>query len=190
MSKVSISQMRSFDAVLVNAGLHHCRSPHRALLEMYRVARRLVVVIEARDSALMKLMVCAGFALEYETPCGPATNFTAGGVRNSPIPNYVYRWTERDVEKTIRTFEPERQPRIEYFYGVELHADYVASFSPLRGKMLRMAQPLARMMELVAPRQGNCFAFAIHKPPIGESLQPWLTLDGEQVVPNRDWDWK
>src|SRR4051794_30329280 len=26
----------SFDIVIVHAGLHHCHSPHRALLEMYR----------------------------------------------------------------------------------------------------------------------------------------------------------
>jgi ubiquinone/menaquinone biosynthesis C-methylase UbiE len=30
----------SFDSVIVHAGLHHCRSPHRGLLEMYRVARK------------------------------------------------------------------------------------------------------------------------------------------------------
>jgi ubiquinone/menaquinone biosynthesis C-methylase UbiE len=30
----------AFDYVFVHAGLHHCASPHRALLEMYRVARR------------------------------------------------------------------------------------------------------------------------------------------------------
>jgi ubiquinone/menaquinone biosynthesis C-methylase UbiE len=31
---------RSFDYCIVHAGLHHCASPHRALLEMYRAARR------------------------------------------------------------------------------------------------------------------------------------------------------
>ncbi len=30
----------SFDVVIARAGLHHCYSPHRALLEMYRVARK------------------------------------------------------------------------------------------------------------------------------------------------------
>jgi ubiquinone/menaquinone biosynthesis C-methylase UbiE len=30
----------AFDYCMVHAGLHHCASPHRALLEMYRVARR------------------------------------------------------------------------------------------------------------------------------------------------------
>ncbi len=28
-----------FDFCIAHSGLHHCRSPHRALLEMYRVSR-------------------------------------------------------------------------------------------------------------------------------------------------------
>src|SRR5918996_2976345 len=31
-----------FELVCVNAGLHHCASPHRALCEMYRVASKAV----------------------------------------------------------------------------------------------------------------------------------------------------
>src|SRR5262245_12517528 len=37
----------SFDLVVVHAGLHHCYSPHRALLEMYRVARKCVLAFES-----------------------------------------------------------------------------------------------------------------------------------------------
>ena len=40
----------SFDVAIVHAGLHHCHSPHRALLEMYRVARKCAVAFESRDS--------------------------------------------------------------------------------------------------------------------------------------------
>jgi SAM-dependent methyltransferase len=41
----------SFDVAFVADGLHHCASPHRALHEMYRVARKGIVVFEARDSS-------------------------------------------------------------------------------------------------------------------------------------------
>src|SRR6185312_16748960 len=47
----------AFDAVIVHAGLHHCHSPHRALLEMYRVARKCVIAFEARDSFVMRTAV-------------------------------------------------------------------------------------------------------------------------------------
>src|SRR5271154_6171040 len=36
----------SFDWAFVHAGLHHCASPHRGFLEMCRVARKGVLVIE------------------------------------------------------------------------------------------------------------------------------------------------
>jgi hypothetical protein len=41
----------SFDAVVTHAKLHHCRLPHRVLLEMYCVAREDVMLIDARDSS-------------------------------------------------------------------------------------------------------------------------------------------
>jgi SAM-dependent methyltransferase len=37
----------AFDVVIAHAGLHHCYSPHRALLEMYRVARKAAIAFEA-----------------------------------------------------------------------------------------------------------------------------------------------
>jgi len=45
----------SFDFAFVSASLHHCRLPVHALLEMYRVARKGIIVIEARDSLLLRL---------------------------------------------------------------------------------------------------------------------------------------
>jgi SAM-dependent methyltransferase len=44
-----------FDFCIVHSGLHHCYSPHRALLEMYRVARVGLLVFEPRDGALVRL---------------------------------------------------------------------------------------------------------------------------------------
>ena len=34
--------------------------------------------------------------------------YVRGGLRNGPIPNYIYRWTSRDVEKSVRAYHPER----------------------------------------------------------------------------------
>ncbi len=57
---------RAFDFVVVHQGLHHCHSPHRGLLEMYRVARRGVLAFEPRDTRLVRLGVRLGFGQEYE----------------------------------------------------------------------------------------------------------------------------
>src|SRR5882762_6017574 len=55
----------SFDFVVVHAGLHHCYSPHRALLEMYRVARKCIIAFESRDSLLMTAAVRLGLTMNY-----------------------------------------------------------------------------------------------------------------------------
>ena len=99
---------KSFDVVIVHAGLHHCYSPHRALLEMYRVARKVVVAFESRDSLTMRTAVRLGLTLDYETDSLTADG--KGGVAETGIPNFVYRWTERDVIKTIASFDPAREP--------------------------------------------------------------------------------
>ena len=71
----------SFDFVIVHAALHHCASPHRALLEMYRVARRALVFFESRDSLLMRFLERLGFTQRYETtavsPTARATPWTS-----------------------------------------------------------------------------------------------------------------
>ena len=53
----------SFDAVIEHMGLHHCHSPHRALTEMYRVAKRAVVAVENRDSLAVKIAKSLGLPM-------------------------------------------------------------------------------------------------------------------------------
>jgi SAM-dependent methyltransferase len=77
----------SFDFGIVSAALHHCRSPHRALLELYRVSRVGVLALEARDSTLMRLANRMGVAEEYELTVVAAEGFRTGGVANSAVPN-------------------------------------------------------------------------------------------------------
>src|SRR5580658_6342564 len=72
-------QDSSFDWAIVHAGLHHCASPHRGLLEMCRVARKGVVVMEARDSMLIRLAARVGLVPNYELETVAIANFAVGG---------------------------------------------------------------------------------------------------------------
>src|SRR5262245_49203576 len=47
----------SFDFCVVHNGLHHCQSPHRALGEMYRVARKGILFFEPYDNLVTRLGV-------------------------------------------------------------------------------------------------------------------------------------
>jgi ubiquinone/menaquinone biosynthesis C-methylase UbiE len=91
----------SFDYVVIHAAIHHASSPHRVVLEMYRVARKGMLAFEARDSALMHCLERFRVTPTYEHAAVYYNDCKYGGVNNTEIPNFVFRWTEREVEKTI-----------------------------------------------------------------------------------------
>jgi SAM-dependent methyltransferase len=176
----------SFDLTIVSAGLHHCRSPHRALLELYRVARRAAVALEARDSALLRLATRLGALEEYELTAVAANDFRAGGVQDTAIPNYVYRWTEREVGKTIRSYAPHARHRLLFFHELEIPFSVLElSGGGLRRTAARLALPALRLLTRVMPGQANLFAFAVVKPELPRDLQPWLQLGEHGPEPNR-----
>lgn len=171
-----------FDAVVTHATLHHCRSPHRALLEMYRVSKRTVIFIEARDSLLMRLAERLGITQSYEATAVFYNGGIRGGVDDTSVPNYVYRWTEREVEKTIATFAPHLRHTFDYRYGLALpQTPKVIRHVPVRAALIGALRLLAAPLGMLLSRQRNLFAARIRKPEGESSLQPWLTVnaDGE-----------
>ena len=174
----------SFDLTVVSAGLHHCRSPHRALLELYRVARVAALALESRDSALMRVAVKLGAVDEYELAAVAAHGLRSGGVANTSTPNYVYRWSEREVEKTVASFAPHARHRIRFFREFELPEALVEIDRGARASVLELARPVVTGITRVLPRQANLFAFAIEKPQLPADLQPWMQADGSELRPD------
>jgi SAM-dependent methyltransferase len=173
----------AFDFVVVHQGLHHCHSPHRGLLEMYRVARRGVLAFEPRDTRLVRLGVRLGFGQEYEIAAVAGNGLRAGGVGNSATPNFIYRWTEREIEKTIRTFSPAGRAGFRYFSALRVPQERMQSMkNRLVAGSLGALLPVVRLFAKVFPGQSNCFAFAITKV---RELHPWMvdegTVDAEWV---------
>jgi len=149
----------SFDVVAVHGGLHHCYSPHRAMLEMHRVARKAVVVVESRDSLAMRLAVRAGLTDDYEIE---TTN--RGGAGGGTIPNFVYRWTEAEVRKAVASFEPRHRPEVDFFYGLLLPDQRLAEARRDAARIaVRMLKPLAMVIQALFPRQGNRFGWIVWK---------------------------
>jgi ubiquinone/menaquinone biosynthesis C-methylase UbiE len=176
-----------FDFVLVNAGLHHCHSPHRALLEMYRVARRGILVIEARESLLMRLALKLGYAEEYEV-CNVVTEgLEFGGVKNSFMPNYVYRWTEREVRKTVASYAPHARHEIDFYYDLKFPFGSLLDRKAIFLATALMIYPLAKLAGKLFPKQSNLFAFVIKKPQLPQALAPWLKMDGGRIALNMPW---
>src|SRR5690349_10611088 len=109
-----------FDFCIVHDGLHHCQSPHRALTEAYRVANDGFLVFEPRDSIVSRLARVLNFAQDYEVSGLSWNDCAFGGVKNTEVPNFVYRWTEREVKKTVASFAPWGRHRFLFFYSLRI----------------------------------------------------------------------
>jgi SAM-dependent methyltransferase len=177
----------SFDFVVAHSGLHHCRSPHRALLEMYRVARRGVIVFEPRAGLITRIGQRLGFGQRYELAAVVANDMRFGGVENSEIPNFVYRWSPADVVQTISSFAPHAQHRFLFFHALRLPLGAVALRSRARHLLLRLLHPIAGIVGSAFPFLANNICFVVLKPSLPADLHPWLRLTDSGVKLNDQW---
>lgn len=161
----------SFDWAVVHAGLHHCTSPHRALLEMCRVARKGVLVLEARDSFLVRAAVRLGLTVDYELE---AVALGSCGLRNTAVPNFIYRWTEREVRKTIESAYPDRINKLRFFYGLRLPTERLTMSGPLKRVIAALVGAFAVVVQRLVPRQCNEFAFVVFHT---SQDKPWIVRD-------------
>jgi Methylase involved in ubiquinone/menaquinone biosynthesis len=172
----------SFGLVVVHSGLHHCRVPHQALAEMYRVAREGVLFIESRDSMLMRMATRFGLVADYEIEAVVGNDSMFGGQRNSATPNYVYRWTEREVEKIANSIDPTGPLSFHYFYALRLPLERLAMHrNPLVRTAGRIFAGPVKILAHLMRRQGNLFGAFIGKP---RSKWPWIAADGQL---DRNW---
>lgn len=162
----------SVDWAVIHAGLHHLGVPAMGVCEMFRVARKGILCMEARDSLCMRAAIALGLTDDHELEFVYLTGGKSGGYRYGPIPNFVYRWTEREFEKIIKTYAPTHRHKFFYLHAFEVPVERLAM---ARNPLLRAAGfvlgRIARIAELVAPSQGNLFAFGALK---NVELQPWL----------------
>jgi SAM-dependent methyltransferase len=179
----------SYPVVFAHAVLHHCRSPQRAVGEMARVSRKHVFFLEPNDSWALRLLVRLGYSFPYELAAVADNEYVRGGLRNGPIPNYIYRWTRREVEKSVLAYHPERTFDVHAytywdFYVTEndlllrkeSRVAYLARETGPRNllSLLHLAQTILNWLKITRS-PGNKFFCSISK----RNLHPWIeTRDG------------
>jgi hypothetical protein len=176
----------TYPVVFAHAVLHHCRCPQKALGEMVRVSQEHVFFMEPNDSWFLRLLVSLGFSFPYELAAVTAHGHIRGGMRDGPIPNFIYRWTGRDVEKCIASYHPERRfqvhahPYWDFYVNEEELVDRkesrVAALAEKLGPrtFLRMLHLGQAVLNVSSPlrSQGNKFFCAISK----REVQPWIEI--------------
>ena len=175
----------SFDCVVAHEVLHHCRSPHRALCEMLRVARKHVALLEPNDSFVMRGLTWTGFSFPYEIFSVVYHGCESGGVRDSCVPNFIYRWNKNAVHKTVSSYLAEYKFVVHAYPYWDFNVDEeelsgrtetrISAITSVIGvrrflSVLRASQVVLNVVPFVR-RQGNKFFCCIEK---SEDLQPWL----------------
>jgi SAM-dependent methyltransferase len=179
----------SVDFVVIHNGLHHCRCPQIAILEMMRVAKKGVLIFEPYDNVVTRLGIRLGLGQEYETAAVFYNEGKHGGLRNGPVANFVYRFTQRELSKLISTAYPEGPIEIQFFHKL------LIPWGQLRGRKSRiplmlawLAMPFLKVLEFAVPTQCNSFAAYIRKRSSSDQVWPWVErrADGECCA-NMSW---
>jgi SAM-dependent methyltransferase len=178
----------SFDFVLVHSGLHHCLSPHQGLLEMYRVARKGLLLFEPYDNVLTRIGVRLGIGQDYEHAAVFYNDLSYGGVMNTHVPNYVYRFTRHEIIKSINAHAPHAVHQFKFVHKIRV------PWVQLKGRKNRLPYygvvgclPVLKLIELLFPTLCNNFAAIVLKPEIPQDLHSWLVQTADGFEPNRPW---
>jgi SAM-dependent methyltransferase len=178
----------SFDFCIEHEGLHHCKSPHRAIGEMYRVAKRGILLVEPSDSLLTSLGTKMGIGQDYEHAAVFANDCRFGGVRNSPIPNFIYRFTEGEIRKMLLCLDPTLKLDFRFEHHLKVPWGQLQTRkSGFKLAFVRCAQPMLFAAHALMPKVfGNQIA-AVALKPKANGLHPWLVRRGNEVAVNEEW---
>lgn len=73
---------------------------------MYRIASSGILGFEPYRNLFTTLGVALGFEQKYEIAAVFHNDRKYGGVENTAIPNFIYRFTSSDIRRTIQSWSP------------------------------------------------------------------------------------
>lgn len=155
---------KSYDYCVAHACIHHSSKPHNALLEMHRVSKKGILIIEASDTFISRLACKLGLSEEFEISA-VKKNKTFGGVDNSSIPNFVYRWTEREIYKLFCAYQPKFLHKITYDYG-----------NQLKFTNSKLIKQFFKIFFFFFRKQQNLFSIFVNKEAGELNLRTWKNL--------------
>lgn len=175
----------SFDFVIVHSGLHHLRCPQKGIVEMYRVASSGILGFEPLRNLFTLVGVKMGFGQEYETAAVYFNDCRCGGVEDSAIPNYVYRFTKGDIARTIQSYAPIREHGYRFWCTTRIPVRLQRLAKKRYVVAVRAAQPLLVLLGRAFPCFANNMAFLVTKREDSCGLFPWLQRVNDSIVPDR-----
>lgn len=150
---------QTFDYAITQATLHHLNNPHQGLLELYRVSKFGTFIIEGNDNLILKLASKLSFSEEFEFS---SVKDGKGGLMETGIANYVFRWTEREVTKSLNAYKPNIVHKIKFKYGLDIFNQALEKRKIIR-ILKYLLSTIVYFMFLINPKYGNLFLIYIDK---------------------------
>ena len=151
----------SYDYVVVHASIHHTSKPHNILLEMYRIAKYGILIVESNDSFIMRLSVKLNFSEDFERSALNENTYV-GGVDGTNIPNYVYRWTEREIKKLFYSYQPDKNVNIIFNYQNNIFNENLSNNS-IKKIIITFSYIFLKIIFFLFPKQQNLMSIYIDK---------------------------
>ena len=160
---------------------------------MLRVARRHVVFLEPNDSFAMRALAALGMSFPFEIPAVRANGGTSGGVRNSGVPNFIYRWSGHEARKAVAAALPEFACALDarpfWDFTIDEHElglrreTRIGALTRVLGtrNLIRLLKASEKLLNVTPPirRQGNKFCCIVSK---RDELRPWLKRERGEIV--------
>jgi hypothetical protein len=142
------------------------------LLEMYRVARRCIILFEPADNLVTRLGQKIGIGQTYEFSAVEGNGLKCGGWRNTAVPNWVYRFTASEIRQTINCAAPFGPHRFSFHYRTRVPWQQLrARRNKIPLLAASVAAPALRLLDAIGPVASNNMAAVIIKPDLsGESF--------------------
>ena len=151
----------SYDYVVVHASIHHTSKPHNILLEMYRIAKYGILIVESNDSFIMRLSVKLNFSEDFEKSALNENTYV-GGVDGTNIPNYVYRWTEREIKKLFYSYQPDKKVNIVFNYQNNIFNENLSN-NLIKKIIITFSYIFLKIIFFLFPKQQNLMSIYIDK---------------------------
>ncbi len=150
-----------FDYTFTHATIHHIDKPHLAILELYRVSQKGVLIIEGNDSILMRLSAFFSYSEKFEVS---SVNLKEkkGGLMETGVPNYIYRWTEREIYKLLESYDPSIKKKVIFNYSYDLANRTLETKLSIKWVKNLFKLPVIVFLKFF-PRQGNLISIYIDK---------------------------
>jgi len=152
---------KSFDYTITNATIHHIDLPHKAVTELYRVAIKGVLIIESNDSLIVRLATKTKLAEEFEVSSVNEDKNT-GGLLDTAVPNYVYRWTEKEILKLLKSFDPKNINFVNFDYASDL-TNFRNRDNYIENVLLKILIITGKIFFFFFKKQQNCMSIFIDK---------------------------